>query len=133
MIGTEPVLDLVAATPVPDLPLDRTPWRLTTVVDGATASSVPAGTTPTLAFDLAAGSVNGNGGCNDFGGVVVVEDGTMTISEIVSTEMACEEAVMRLEGSYFDILGATVAWEVDGTSLRLGTGDDRGLVFTSSS
>ena len=45
---------------------------------------------PTISFNLPSSLVNGNGGCNGFGGKVKVAGNTITVSNIISTMMACE-------------------------------------------
>ena len=82
----------------PDRPLQGTKWVVDTIVEGETASSVPAGAEAHLIFDDS-DRFGGNAGCNGMGGNAVVHDDSSTIafSEVITTKMACEDDRMRLE------------------------------------
>lgn len=45
---------------------------------------------PTISFNLPSPIVNGNGSCNGYGGKVKVDGNTITVTNIISTMMACE-------------------------------------------
>lgn len=68
--------------------------------------------------------------CNSYGAdSVEVGDGTVTISDVFRTEMAClDDALMRAEDAYLAAFGAVEAFEVTGEELRL-TGDGVELVY----
>jgi len=110
-------------------------WRLVTLIDGETASSVIAGTEVSLEIDLTAMTVNGNGGCNGYGGPIEVEGDTnaaqipIRIGPLMSTLMACEESIMNQEAAALGTLGDATTASVDGSSLTISTGDGRELVF----
>jgi heat shock protein HslJ len=122
-------ISMVAAVPDPDVGLGAVVWRLDGITAGEVATSVLAGTRPTLVVDLDGGAVRGNGGCNDFGARAVVAGDRITISEMVSTEMACAEAIMRQEADYFRSLADAATWRVTGASLLIATTDGRSLTF----
>jgi heat shock protein HslJ len=124
-------IDLVPFVPEPDRPLAGTQWRLTTFVDGEVASSTVADSTVTLSVDDLAGTISGNGGCNSFGGQATFGDGTVTIGDLISTEMACDPAIMDQEATVFEVLGAATTWEIDGTTLRITAPDGRALEFAA--
>jgi putative lipoprotein len=131
------VIRLVPEQTEPDLPLAGS-WRLVTLIDGDIASSVISGTQVTLEIDLDAMTVNGNGGCNGYGGPIEVEGDTtaplipITIGPLISTMMACEEGIMDQEAAVLGILGDAATASVDGSLLTISTADRRALVFESA-
>ena len=124
-------LSMVAAVVLPDVALDGSSWRLTGFTTGNADSMVMAGTRPTLAIDLAAGAVRGNGGCNDFGAKAIFDGNRLIVSDMVYTEIACEEAVMRQEADYFRLLADASRWQIDGTLLTISTNDGRALTLAT--
>ncbi len=84
-------------------------WKLDSIAD----AQVLSGTNPTLTF-TADGHVNGNGGCNGFGGDYAREGDTFTFSHIISTMMACTrpgltyEQVMGQEHRFLSALNGDV-------------------------
>jgi len=62
------------------------------------------------------GRLAGAGGCNRYFAGYEVTDGTISVAEIASTMMACEESRMALERRYFDALSRveTYAFDEDG-------------------
>jgi len=124
-------MELEAFVPEPDRPLSGTEWKLTTLIDGEAASSVVAGTTPTLTIDDLAGTLSGNTGCNTFGGPATFGEGTVSVGSLVATKMACEPAAMNQESFVFEVLDAAATWEIDGATLRIATADGRALEFSA--
>jgi heat shock protein HslJ len=122
-------IDLVPFVPEADRPLGGTNWRLTTLIDGDAASSILAGTAPTLAVDDLAGRISGSAGCNSYGGSAAFTERSVEVGPLVSTKMACDKAVMDQERLFLEVLGAAVTWEIEGTTLRLTTADGRALEF----
>jgi len=131
------VIRLVPEQMEPDLPLAGS-WRLVTLIDGGIAPSVIAGTQVTLQIDLDTMTVNGNTGCNGYGGSIEVEGDTtaplipITIGPLISTLMACEESIMDQEAAVLGILGDAATASVDGSLLTISTADRRALVFESA-
>ena len=84
-------------------------WKL----DSIAGTQVLSGTNPTLTF-TADGHVNGNGGCNGFGGDFTREGDTLTFGQIVHTMMACTrpglsyEQVMGQEHRFLSALNGAV-------------------------
>ena len=61
-------------------------WQLQPVLASDTAS----GRIPTLDFDLSKNRVNGNTGCNSFGGSFILKGNALSFSSrMISTKMAC--------------------------------------------
>ncbi len=120
----------VSDTPVADdaggelASLPGTRWVLV-ALDG---EAIPDGVDATLIFGAEDGSVGGNGGCNSFGGSIAYqEDGTIDISQIMSTMMACEDARMSTERGLFDALEAASGYAIEGETLTLS--DESGTVL----
>lgn len=53
----------------------------------------------TLEFHLKEGKLNGNGGCNNYGGKLAFEENVLKISEVMATKMACQN--LSLEQAFF--------------------------------
>ena len=71
------------------------------------------------------GRITGTGGCNGFGGEIDAgDDGTLTITDMSWTEMACADAErMDFESSYLPALAGATRWDAD----------PDGISFSSSS
>lgn len=70
------------------------------------------------------GDVGGFAGCNSFGGKAKVGDGTITFSQIFSTQKACSGDAGELEGAVMGLLDGEVSYEVDGDTVTLTSGDN---------
>lgn len=95
-------------------PLKGTNWQLVSLGDTPAVSN--AQSTLLIADD---GAVSGKGGCNGYGGDVVVKGNAVTFSQMRSTMMACEEDVMKQEHGLFMALEASKSYKVDGQTLSL--------------
>lgn len=73
-------------------------------------------TTLILAED---GSVSGRGGCNSYGGAATIDGDRITVGQIVSTEMACVEAVMNQEQKFFEMLAKVASFRIDAGQRKL--------------
>lgn len=124
-------IDLVPFAPEADRPLAGTVWQLTTLVDGEVASSIVAGTAPTLVVDAAAARISGSAGCNNYFGPASFGAGVVAVGALASTKMACRPDVMQQEAFVLAVLGAAATWEVEGSALRVTAGDGRALEFAA--
>ncbi|MEQ8445615.1 MAG: YbaY family lipoprotein [Pelagibacterium sp.] len=100
------------------LPADLagTAWLLTMLGDAPAADGVET----TLIFGETDAALGGAGGCNSYGGSITVEDdGSLSISNVFSTMMACEEAKMNQEHAFFDALDMASGYSIDGETLVL--------------
>lgn len=95
-------------------PFVGTHWQLASL--GAAPAAPGVKSTMLVAGD---GTVNGNGGCNGYGGSVKVDDSKLTFSQMRSTMMACEEKAMQQEHGLHMALEATKSYKVDGQTLSL--------------
>jgi heat shock protein HslJ len=117
----------------PDRELRGTKWIVDTIIEGDTASSVPAGAEAFLTLDDQ-DRFTGNTGCNGMGGnSVVAEDRSIiTFSEVLSTKMACEDDRMRLERAVLGTLDGDVRYAIDADVLKLDGPEGRGLRLRAS-
>src|SRR5262245_36266641 len=76
-------------------------------------------------------TLNGNSGCNRFGGESQVEGDKVTFSGLVSTLIACEEPIMSQEGAMFKVLSGVASYNIEENTLTL-TSDGTLLVFAES-
>lgn len=100
------------------LPADLagTAWLLTMLGETPSADGVET----TLIFGEGDPSLGGTGGCNSYGGSITFEeDGSLSISDVFSTMMACEEPKMSQERAFFDALGTTTGYSIEGETLTL--------------
>jgi heat shock protein HslJ len=110
---------------VPDQPLVGTTWTLDTIIDGETASSVPAGIeAPTLEI-ADDGTVAVFTGCNRGNGTAeVADDGaTITFGPLAITKMLCPDGGSEVEAQVLTVLDGEVQVELDGDQLTLTKGD----------
>ena len=80
----------------------------------------------TISFD--GGEVGGNGGCNSYSGTYEASSGsgaygggatTLSIRDIVSTQIGCEDLVASQERYFFDSLEATATYAITVDRLEL--------------
>jgi heat shock protein HslJ len=113
----------------PDRPLEGTTWVLDTIIEGDTASSVPAGVTAELI--IAEGRLAAALGCNRGTAPVEVGDTTLDIGPMAATRMACPDAETSVENAMIATLEGVVDFEIDGPVLQI-RNDDRGLHFRAT-
>jgi heat shock protein HslJ len=75
-----------------------------------------------LKLDSANNSAGGNGSCNSFGGTAVVKGDSLTITNIFSTKMYCED-VQAVENAFFEQLGKVTGYKITGNQLSLFAGN----------
>ncbi len=101
-------------------------WRLTSFVKGSTTDVVPETVKTTLKLEQ--GKAGGNGGCNVFGGAYKTEQANLSVSDLVSTKIACQEA-SKWENRFFESLRQSRSYTVKGSTLKIDCGDLGTLVF----
>ncbi len=116
----------------PDRPLTGTTWRLDGIISGTgpggTVSSIPEGVTSTLRI-TDDGQLQLSPGCNSGGGQVEIGDENLTFSPVVTTQMACADPQMRVEGAVARVVQeGDVAYSIEAARLTLTRGD-HGLVY----
>lgn len=103
------LVEAVPAIEVPD------PARVTLVVEERDDGTLGAG---------------GTAACNSYGGTLVAgADGAWSLTDVASTEMGCEPALMEAESAYLDALVAIDTWERPADDSLLLTGPDVTLRF----
>ncbi len=107
-------------------------WTLVTLVEGGDMV-VPMPDDATIDLDVNGSELGGTAACNSFGGtILVLDDGSVTVSELFSTEMACDPPeLMELEARYLAALGAATSWALQDGQLTL-TGPSAKLVYEST-
>ena len=121
------LLDREVATP--DVPLVGTKWVLDSILDGDTASSVPAGVTASMR--IVDGQVQLDAGCNIGSGPVTVTADTLEFGPLMLTKRACQEGPASVEGAVTSTLTGTVHYTIEADRLTVDAGGP-GLVFRAS-
>lgn len=117
-------------TAEPDRPLVGTSWTLESIIDGAGASSVPAGVTATMRLPDS-GTITWQA-CNRSGGRLGSLDATsFTVSDVMSTRMACSGVWAEVDRAMLEVLMGRVTFEIRGPVLRVRNGSN-GLDFRSA-
>lgn len=112
-------------------PLAGTSWKLASYGPAASPQPAALDVETSLAF-AAGGKLNGNFGCNSFGGDYTVKDGQIVFGSIVTTMMACDGPRMEQEAVGFQVLKDTAGFKVEGGTLTLTSADGSAvLTFTA--
>jgi heat shock protein HslJ len=107
----------------PDLSLVATRWTVDTLLNGQTASSVPAGETATLVFDDK--KVRIDAGCNGGSADYTMTGDQIRFGRATMTLMACPDS--DLEAAVLDVVRDTVTFEIDGGTMTLNHPSGKGL------
>lgn len=87
---------------------------------------------PFIRFDEKKGSVGGNTGCNVFGGSYSTHEGSIAITEMISTMRACEaDGRMSIERRFLDALQKAHRFKIADGRLFLFNGKDLLLKFAA--
>ena len=84
-----------------------------------------------IAFNSTDKSIRGNTGCNSYFGTYMIDQYSMSFSDIGQTEMACEEAVMRTEWNLMQALRDTGSFTLADSILTLYSITDRSILLTA--
>ena len=114
----------------PDQPVEGTLWALDGIVTGDAVSSVPVGVSASIR--IVNGEMELHAGCNQGGGSVTVEEGTLTFGPLMLTKMACEQGPSMVESAIVSVLNGPVAYSVDADALQLTGPGGSGLIFRAS-
>lgn len=77
------------------------------------------------------GKIEGNVGCNGFGGDYTVEGNSITFGPIVSTLMFCEGPVGDQETTTLNVLVETVSYTLEGDTLTITSSDGSEVIVLS--
>lgn len=133
-IGPDPGITL---DELADLPIEGTRWVLESLVDGDAVGSLPPDVESGLTIRTDGTRLDVSTGCNEGSAAVTVQpsraasSGTLTVSTVATTQMACAEAVREVETHVLAVLEGEVVYEVDGDTLTL-TNAGLGLVLSGS-
>lgn len=72
--------------------------------------------------------VKGHGGCNGYGGNYSAAGDQLSVSELISTKMFCQET-SGYENAFFQTLQSAKSYRIEGKTLEVDCGDLGGLVF----
>ncbi len=84
---------------------------------------------PSISFDSTESRYTGNGGCNGYGGGFTLTGDSLSLGNAMSTLMACDDAVMKLEGEFHAALRSVTSFRLEGGELVLVGPADRALRF----
>jgi len=115
--------------------LEDIKWFLRSYGQQGNLKDIIEGTEITATFNSSDGQVGGSSGCNIYGGRYQLIGSTLSISEIVSTEMACilPEGIMEQEQEFLTILASTQSFQVDEETLVIFCSGEQQLYFAMSS
>jgi heat shock protein HslJ len=118
------------------LALDDVTWTLKSFDSIAGPQPIIENTNISLSIDMQNMQLNGMGGCNNYSADFVLDDANhnMTISNIISTQLACNEPgnIMQQEQRYFSILEQIQFFTFEKTTLNMVVGGDAGLNFEAN-
>ena len=105
-------------------PLNGTSWELTAISKHPPIE----GSHITIAFED--GQVNGNSGCNSYGGEYQVSGNKIEIGMMMSTLMACADpAMMEQESTFMQMLGEAQRFEIVDGQLQIFWSAPEALTF----
>lgn len=124
--------DSVSLRARPAAALTGTEWKVTSLVEGGTASPVPEGTAGKARLTFGKdGSVRGNLGCNRVSGMAKVTEGTITFGHLTTTRMACRGPAMTLERYLLKLLHGPLSYRIQQHGLTLRAPDGNGIDATA--
>lgn len=106
--------------------LEDKKWILATIAGKAVPKLENA---PFLVFDKQKAGAGGNSGCNSFGGSYKSEGDKISITEIISTQIACEDERGNIEREFFDNLRKVNRFEIKAGKLNLYASETLLLTF----
>lgn len=110
----------VSSVPTPQhksADLEGLPW-IFVQIDGETV--VTDSRRPELRFDVEKGEISGHSGVNGFGGNLQIDDnGSMKVTEVVSTLMAGSDQAMKVERAVFNVMSKADGWRRTADYLEL--------------
>jgi len=111
------------STPIPDVSLTDTYWKLTEL-DGQAAALGAGQREVHMVLTSEGARVRGFSGCNRFTGSYELNENHLRFEPLAATRMACPERIAQ-EQRFLNALGEVMRFTVSGDSLVLYTGDER--------
>lgn len=124
------ILSACALVDDPAAPIDLTgtQWRLTSYGEPGSETQIIEETEVTLQFEQE-GQAGGSGGCNSYGAQYEIFNGTISFTEMMATEMACDgEGVMDQEAAYFQALRSAESFELIDGELKIWYNDGQSVL-----
>ncbi|MFE7481655.1 META domain-containing protein [Streptomyces sp. NPDC057552] len=110
-----------------------TRWAVDTLLDGESATSVPADLpedrAPHLTFGED-GTVQGNYGCNSYRGTAEVKGSAITFGPPAGTKKLCPDPEMETERAVLAVLDGPATYTVKGRTLTITADDGKGIAAT---
>ena len=97
-------------------PLFNTKWSLKKIYSDGKGESV--NSKAFIRFDKEKGSAGGNGSCNSFGSTAIINSNEVSLKNIFSTKMYCEQ-VQSIENKFLGSLEKVTRYEIKDKSLLL--------------
>lgn len=94
------------------------------IVESINGGAVVAGARVSLAFDSGEGRISGRSGCNAYGAEYSVGGEGIGFGAVVSTEMACSNALMMQERRFYDALALVDGYTIDAAGALVMTGPE---------
>lgn len=101
-------------------------WGL--VSYGPPAGQIPAAPDVETSIEFKDGEVQGNVGCNGFGGEYEVEGDTFTFGSMMSTLMFCEGPVGEQEMGTLAVMKESATFVLDGETLTIASADGSSMI-----
>ena len=102
-------------------------WKLVSYGSPADLTPAPPDVDTSIVFG-ADGKVNGNVGCNGFGGNYTLEGNTITFEDIVSTLMFCEGPVGDQETTTLNVFAGSTTFVLEGDTLTITSADGSSVI-----
>jgi heat shock protein HslJ len=106
--------------------IKSTYWELNSLMELSSNTII---VKPTVEF-TSDGKLSGFGGCNKFSGKYKVSGNKLTTSEVVSTEMACENS--QVEAIFLQALQKTSTYEIEDSKLYLYSNGNLKAILTKT-
>lgn len=72
-----------------------------------------------LTVEFGNGTISGSSGCNTFTGSYSTSGNSISVGQLITTQMACEEDVMQQEQEYLAALSSAQSYTISGSTLTL--------------
>lgn len=113
--------------PAANAALEGTDWVLSGIAQNDAVVSTWIDENITIKF--IEGQVSGNSGCNSYGGSYEIDGSSLTLSELMSTMMACEEEVNQREAEFLAALATVSQFRTEMNQLILSDADGQNILF----
>lgn len=108
---TEPPIEV-------DSQLSGTRWILTSYLNES-GSMIPVVPGSRITAEFSNGQVGGSAGCNSYSGPYKLDGKGLSIGQLASTMMACDEPLMQQESAFLAALGKTASYQIVDGQLSL--------------